>query len=70
MAKMIYDARQLPPYLSIQQTAAMLQITDDLARRQCRSGEFPAYKLGKKLWRVDKNALLELMSAQRANACT
>lgn len=55
----IYDARQLPAYLSPAQYAELMGVTPKTVQRMCRTGLLPAEKVGPKLWRIDKNAALE-----------
>lgn len=58
----IYDARQLPAYLSPAEYAALMGVTPKTVQRMCRMGELPAEKVGPRLWRIDKNAALERMN--------
>ena len=55
--KRIYDARQLPAYLSPQDFADLMGVTVKTAQRWCAKGILPASKIGK-FWRIDKNAVL------------
>ena len=55
----IYDARQLPAYLSPAQYAELMGVTPKTVQRMCRTGLLPAEKVGPRLWRIDKNAALE-----------
>ena len=45
----IYDARQLPAYLSTAQYAALMGIAPKTVQRMCRSGLLPAEKVGPRL---------------------
>ena len=54
----IYDARQLPAYLSPAQYAELMSIDKKTVQKMCRSGQLPAHKEGPRLWRIDKNAAL------------
>ena len=63
----IYDARQLPAYLSPAQYAELMGVTPKTVRRMCRTGLLPAEKVGPKLWRIDKNAALEQGALNRKN---
>lgn len=54
----IYDARQLPAYLSTAQYAELMSIDKKTVQKMCRSGLLPAEKVGPRLWRIDKNAAL------------
>lgn len=59
----IWDARQLPAYLSPAEYAALMGLNLKTVQRMCRTGELPACKVGPRLWRIDKNAALERMNA-------
>lgn len=61
----IYDARQLPAYLSPAQYAELMGVTPKTVQRMCRTGLLPAEKVGPKLWRIDKNAALEAGALNR-----
>lgn len=54
----IYDARQLPAFLTPQEYAELMGLHPKTVQRMCRMGELPAYKVGPRLWRIDKNAAL------------
>lgn len=53
----IFDARQLPISLTLDQAAMLLQLQRTTVKKMAAAGQIPAYKVGK-LWRVDKNLLL------------
>ena len=59
----IWDTRQLPAYLSPAEYAALMGLNLKTVQRMCRTGELPPYKVGPRLWRIDKNAALERMNA-------
>lgn len=62
----IYDTRQLPAYLDTKQYATMMGLDAKTVQRMCRKGELPAFKVGPRLWRIDKNkALAQLETAGR-----
>lgn len=63
----IYDARQLPAYLTTEQYAQLMGVTPKTVQRMCRTGLLPAEKVGPKLWRIDKNAALEQGALNRKN---
>lgn len=63
----IYDARQLPAYLSPAQYAELMGIAPKTVQRMCRSGLLPAEKVGPRLWRIDKNKALEQGALSRQN---
>ena len=48
----IYDARQLPAYLSPAQYAELMSIDKKTVQKMCRSGLLPAEKVGPRLWRT------------------
>ena len=56
----VWDARQLPAYLTVAQYGELMGICPKTVRRMCQRGELPAHKEGPRLWRIDKNAALEL----------
>lgn len=45
----IYDARQLPVYLTPDQCAALLGVTGKTVRQMCQRGKLPAFKVSPKL---------------------
>lgn len=55
----VWDARQLPAYLTVAQYGELMGICPKTVRRMCQRGELPAHKEGPRLWRIDKNAALE-----------
>ena len=55
----VWDARQLPAYLTPVQYGELMGVCPKTVRRMCQRGELPAQKVGPKLWRIDKNAALE-----------
>ena len=57
----IYDARQLPAYLSPAQYAELMSIDKKTVQKMCRSGLLPAEKVGPRLWRIDKNRALDFL---------
>lgn len=63
----IYDARQLPAYLSTAQYAALMGVNLKTAQKMCRTGRLPAEKVGPRLWRIDKNRALEQGKLNRPN---
>lgn len=66
-AARIYDARQLPAYLTTEQYAQLMGVDKKTVQKMCRSGLLPACKLGPRLWRIDKNAALEQGALNRKN---
>ena len=48
----IYDARQLPAYLSPAQYAALMGVNLKTVQKMCRTGRLPAEKVGPRLWRM------------------
>ena len=63
----IYDARQLPAYLSTAQYAALMGVNLKTVQKMCRTGLLPAEKVGPRLWRIDKNRALEQGALDRTN---
>ena len=55
----VWDARQLPAYLTVAHYGELMGICPKTVRRMCQRGELPAHKEGPRLWRIDKNAALE-----------
>lgn len=54
----IWDARQLPAFLTPKEYGALMGIHPKTVQRMCRMGELPAHKEGPRMWRIDKNAAL------------
>lgn len=54
----IWDARQLPAFLTPKEYSALMGIDPKTVQRMCRTGQLPAHKEGPRLWRIDKNAAL------------
>lgn len=52
--------------LTPEQAAERLQVSPDLVRRLCASGEIRATKVGKTLWRIEESAIDELFGASHA----
>ena len=63
----IYDARQLPAFLTPKEFSALMGVCPKTVQKMCRMGELPAYKVGPRLWRIDKNAALEQGALDRTN---
>ena len=55
----IWDARQLPAFLTPKEYGALMNIDPKTVQTMCRKGLLPAHKEGPRLWRIDKNAALE-----------
>ena len=55
----IWDARQLPAFLTPKEYSALMGMNLKTVQRMCRDGTLPAHKEGPRLWRIDKNAALE-----------
>ena len=60
----IYDARQLPAFLTPQEFSALMGVCPKTVQKMCRMGELPAYKVGPRLWRIDKNAALAWVNGE------
>jgi excisionase family DNA binding protein len=58
---LIYDERQLPAFLTTEQFARLFQMNVVSVQRMCQNGELPAFRVGARLWRIDKNAALAKM---------
>lgn len=54
----IWDARQLPAFLTPKEYGALMNIDPKTVQTMCRKGLLPAHKEGPRLWRIDKNAAL------------
>lgn len=54
----IWDARQLPAFLTPKEYSALMGIDQKTVQKMCRNGQLPAHKEGPRLWRIDKNAAL------------
>ena len=55
----IWDARQLPAFLTPKEYAALMGMDPKTVQKMCRDGTLPAHKEGPRLWRIDKNKALE-----------
>ena len=47
----IWDARQLPAFLTPKEYSALMGIDPKTVQRMCRTGQLPAHKEGPRLWR-------------------
>lgn len=65
--KRIYDARQLPALLSVNEYAQLMRVSTVTIRSQCRAGLLPCMRVGRE-WRIDKNAVLDRIN-QGGAAC-
>lgn len=63
----IYDARQLPAYLSPGAVCCADGCEPEDRTENVRTGRLPAEKVGPRLWRIDKNAALEQGALDRTN---
>ena len=63
----IYDARQLPAFLTPKEFSALMGVCPKTVQKMCRMGGRPAYKVGPRLWRIDKNRALEQGKLNRPN---
>ncbi|MBR5826633.1 MAG: helix-turn-helix domain-containing protein [Clostridia bacterium] len=65
--KLIYirDWNQLPPVLTVQEVAMLMQTNEQVIRKYAREKLIPAVKFGKS-WRFEKNALREYMEGGKA----
>lgn len=62
----VWDARQLPAYLTVVQYGELMGICPKTVRRMCQRGELPAHKEGARLWRI--RAWISGSAARRAFA--
>lgn len=62
MAKQIFDAKQLPVYLTIEETARLLRKSPETAKKWAQQGKIPAAKIGR-AYIVDKDALIKQLEA-------
>lgn len=60
----IWDPRQLPVLLTTEQTAQLLGVCKKQVCRLCVSGEIPAVRVGKSVWRIKKAELLQKLQLQ------
>lgn len=49
---------KLPAIIDAETAAVVLGINAQIVRRMARAGELPAKKVGKKVWRFEKSALM------------
>lgn len=64
MAKAMHntlDPARLPELMTTRQASALLGICEASVRRMAANGSIPANKVGEKLWRIPKRAVLEKM---------
>ncbi len=54
----IWDARQLPAFLTPKEYSALMGLNLKTVQRMCRNGTLPAHKEGPRMWRIDKEAAL------------
>lgn len=54
----IWDARQLPAFLTPKEYSALIGLNLKTVQRMCRNGTLPAHKEGPRMWRIDKEAAL------------
>lgn len=55
----VWDARQLPAYLTVAQYGELMGICPKTVRRMCQRGELPAHKEGPRLWRIEIKKVAE-----------
>lgn len=55
------QARNLPELMTTRQAAALLGLCEASVRRMAANGSIPAHKVGERLWRIPKRAVLEKM---------
>lgn len=51
------------PILSTERVAILLGITPQVVRIMARTGQIPAYKVGKRIWRFNKTDIMKLTGA-------
>lgn len=56
----------LPPILDAPAVAMLLGVTIETVWRMARKKQIPAYKVGRKLWRFNKAALMEFVGKKSA----
>lgn len=56
-----FQPKNLPELMTPGQAAALLGVHEATVRRMAVAGSIPAYRLGEKLWRIPKRAVLEQM---------
>lgn len=54
----------LPPILDTPAVAMLLGLSLQVVRSMARSGKIPAFKVGKRIWRFEKAALMEFAGAK------
>lgn len=50
----------MPELLDIETVSLILGVSSNTVRRLCRTGEIPALKVGKRMWRIAKSKLMEM----------
>lgn len=61
MNNKISDWASLPVILSVEETALVLNCSQEQVRKLCRDGILPARKVSPRLWAVSKNRLREFL---------
>lgn len=54
----------LPPILDVPAVAMLLGITEQAVRYMAKRGDIPAFKVGLRLWRFEKTALMNAVGVQ------
>ncbi len=58
-----YDWSRVPLILDTTQAALLLQITPDRLAHLCKTGQFPAMRVGK-AWRLDRDVIRERLTGR------
>lgn len=56
---------KVPLFFDLRYAATLLGISLDAMHKLCQQGNFPAFKVGVKLWRVEKTDLITYMEEQK-----
>ena len=63
----VWDARQLPAYLTVAQYGELMGICPKTVRRMCQRGELPAHKEGPRPGRPQKTKSPPVLEHRRAS---
>lgn len=56
--RQVHSWEVAPPMMDVDYAAMILGLNPDTLRRMARRGDVPARKVGPRLWRFEKNALM------------
>ncbi len=60
------DPERLPPMLTVEQYAGLLQLRPPAVRAQLRAGQIIGQKAGPRLWRIPRSEVEKIFNQQEA----